>query len=347
MAGPTIRDVAQLAKVSIGTVSRVLNGHKSVSGDVRTRVSGAIARLRYEPDQVAQSMRLRVTRTVACATRDISIPGFGSIVKGAEEVLRAQSYTLLLAVTDDRKEREMELLRMFMKRRVDAVITTTSSEDDSDLSEQLEKLKVPVVLLDRDLPENLDAVIVDHQAGLRAATEYLIEMGHLRIALITGRPTTRPARERIAGFRNALAGKEEVHRQSVVRAVGFTSESGFLETSSLLSVDNRPTAIIAGGMAMLPGVMEAVRAKNLRIPEDISIIAGADTDLARLAQPPITAIRWNELNVGRLAAQLLLDRLADTQGENSRRHIMVPTELITRRSCARPLDASAGRRLSK
>src|SRR3954471_7301035 len=131
MAGnPTIRDVALAANVAIGTVSRVLNGHKSVSDGVRRRVLKAIKKLKYEPDRVAQSMRLGVTRTVALAVRDISIPGFGAIVNAAEEVLRSSGYTLLLAITDERKERELDLMRIFQQRRVDAVIMTTSSEDD-------------------------------------------------------------------------------------------------------------------------------------------------------------------------------------------------------------------------
>src|SRR5262245_51282429 len=113
---PTIRDVARAANVAIGTVSRVLNGHKSVSDDVRRRVLRAIKKLNYEPDRVAQSMRLGKTKTVACATRDISMPGFGAIVNAAEEVLRSSGYTLLLAITDERKERELALLRILQQR---------------------------------------------------------------------------------------------------------------------------------------------------------------------------------------------------------------------------------------
>ena len=170
---PTIRDVARQANVAIGTVSRVLNGHKSVSEDVRRRVLKAIKKLKYEPDRVAQSMRLGTTRTVACATREISIPGYGAIVNAAEEVLRSRGYTLLLAITDERKERELELLRIFQQRRVDAIIMTTSSEEDAELSKRIKQLDIPVVLLDREIPQELDAVIIDHRRGICAATEYL------------------------------------------------------------------------------------------------------------------------------------------------------------------------------
>jgi len=333
----TIRDVARAANVAIGTVSRVLNGHKSVSDDVRRRVLRAIKKLKYEPDRVAQSMRLGVTRTVACATRDISMPGYAAIVHGAEEVLRASGYTLLLAITDERKERELELLRTFQRRRVDAVVMATSSEEDKELSKQIRELDIPVVLLDREKPNELDAVTIDHRRGIRAATEHLHGLGHTRIALLTGGPATRPGRERIAGFKEATAQFGKRASQATLRAGAFSAEFGFREASSLLSSPNRPTAIIAGGMAMLSGVLQAIRARGLSIPNDISVIAGADSDLAALATPAVTAIRWSGTDEGRMAVQLLLNRLTGNRNGPVQR-VMLSTELITRESCAPPRE---------
>lgn len=331
---PTIRDVAVAADVAIGTVSRVLNGHKSVSDDVRRRVLKAIKKLNYEPDRVAQSMRLGVTRTVAFATRDISIPGFGAIVNAAEEALRNSGYTLLLTMTDEQKDRELNLLRIFQQRRVDAVIMTISNENDAELTKQIKGFDIPIVLLDRENPPQLDAVTLDHRRGVRAATEYLHGLGHTRIALLTGKPSTRPAHERIAGFKEASArlGRQASH--GIVRTGGFSAEFGFRETSSLLSGPNRPTAIIAGGMAMLAGVLKAIRTRGLSIPGDVSVIAGADSDLAALATPAITAVRWSGTDEGRMAVQLLLNRLGNRTAPVQR--VMLSTELITRESCAPP-----------
>jgi len=331
---PTIRDVAVAADVAIGTVSRVLNGHKSVSDEVRRRVLKAIKKLKYEPDRVAQSMRLGVTRTVAFATRDISIPGFGAIVNAAEEALRNSGYTLLLAMTDERKDRELNLLRIFQQRRVDAVIMTISNENDTELKKQIRGLDIPIVLLDRENPPHLDAVTLDHRLGIRAATEYLHGLGHTRIALLTGNPSTRPARERIAGFKEASAhlGKQASH--GIVQTGAFSAEFGFRAASSLLASPNQPTAIIAGGMAMLTGVLQAIRARGLSIPRDVSLIAGADSDLAALATPSITAVRWSGTDEGRMAVQLLLNRLGNRSAPVQR--VMLSTELITRESCAPP-----------
>ena len=210
-------------------------------------------------------------------------------------------------MTDERKDRELNLLRIFQQRRVDAAIMTISNESDTELTKQIRGLEIPIVLLDRENPKQLDAVTLDHRRGVRAATEYLHGLGHTRIALLTGNPSTRPAHERIAGFKEASArlGKQANH--SIVRTGAFSAEFGFREASSLLlSTANRPTAIIAGGMAMLAGVLRAIRAHGLSIPGDVSVIAGADSDLAALATPSVTAVRWSGTDEGRMAVQLLL-----------------------------------------
>lgn len=336
---PTIHDVARTAGVAIGTVSRVLNGHKSVSADVRRKVMKAIQKLHYEPDHVAQSMRLKVTRTVACAVRDVSIPDFGSFVITAEHMLRERGYTLLLATTDERKEREMELLRIFLQRRVDAIMMTMSTEEDPVLRRAVKQMKIPVVLVDRDLPADVDGVTIDHRRGTMAATEYLLRLGHERIVLLTGRPAMRPGRERIAGFEAAFAEAGKKPDPLLERVGAFSAEFGFRETSALLSSSHPPTAIIAGGMAMLPGVLRAVAQHGLKIPDDISVIAGCDSDLAALATPAITAIRWSSAEQGKIAVELLMKRLEDNY-EGEAQKVLLPTELIIRGSCAPPSQKS-------
>ena len=325
----TIRHVAKEARVAVGTVSRVLNGHKSVSEDVRVRVQKAVKKLGYEPDRLAQSMRLGVTHTVACVTRDISIAGFGSIVNAAADVLREAGYTLLLAITEEKKDLEIELLRILAQRRVDAIIIATSNEDDKELTRHLLELGLPIVLLDREKPEQLDAVMIDHRRGVRAATEHLIALGHGTIALLTGSSATRPARDRIAGFKDAMKGSAK--GKGIVKTGAFSAEFGFRETSALLAGKNAPTAIIAGGMAMLSGVLQAVRVRGLQIPGDISIVAGADTELAALATPAVTAIRWSGVDEGRIGVQLLLSRLKGNP-EGPVQRVLLSTELIKRDS---------------
>jgi LacI family transcriptional regulator len=325
----TIRHVAKEAGVAVGTASRVLNGNKSVSEEVRRRVLKAVKKLGYEPDRLAQSMRSGVTHTVACATRDIGIAGLGTLVHAAEEVLRDSGYILLLAGTDERKEREIALLHILSQRRVDALIIATSSETDNDLNSSLAKLKIPIVLLDRETPAEFDAVMLDHFRAVKAAADHLLGLGHRRIALLTGHPSMRPSRERISGFESAMQAVAQA--QSIVRTGGFSSEFGFSETLKLLTSGDRPTAIIAGGMSMLGGVLQAIRSMGLSIPGDISVIAGADTELAALATPPVTAVRWSCVDEGRVAVQLLLSRLKGNRYGPVQR-ILLSTELVKRES---------------
>lgn len=332
--------------MAIGTVSRVLHGNLSVSKDVRQRVLETIASLDYQPNQVAQSMRLGVTRTVACVTRDVSIAGFGAIVNAAEAVLRKRGYTLLLGITDEKKDREIELIRIFSQRRVDGIVMTTSSEEDEELAAAISEMRIPTVLLDRDAPAELDAVTVDHYRGTLASTEYLLRLGHENISLLTGRSSMRPARERIKGFESAHAAVRRRVNPAVVRAIDFSADAGFQEASALLSGTDRPTAFIAGGMSMLAGLLRAIRTHGLRIPEDVSVIAGFDSDLALLATPSVTAVRWSGAEEGRIAIELLLSRMDGYKGEA--RRVMLDTELITRESCAPPTARRrTGRRQSK
>jgi len=338
--GLTIRDVARSAQVAVGTVSRVLNKHPSVSHDVRERVLETIRVLGYEPDAVAQSMRLRATRTVACAVRDISIAGFGSFVKAAEEVLREAGYTLLLTNTDEQLQREIELLGTFTKRRVDGVIMAVSDESDEKLHDALKEMRVPIVLMDRDTTLDLDVVAIDHRGGVSAATAHLLDLGHRRIALLTGLTTMRPAHERVAGFREAYRRAGLTPEPDLIRCGGFSVEFGFEQLKELLASPTPPTAVIAGGMTMLPGVLRAITARGIRVPEDISVIAGGDTDLAELSAPAVTAVRWSNADWGRNAVRLLLDRIEGHYNADPRR-VTLATELIHRGSCAQPAQGSS------
>ena len=203
-------------------------------------------------------MRLGVTRTVACATRDISMPGFGAIVNAAEEVLQSSGYTLLLATTDERKERELGLLRIFQQRRVDAIIMTTSSEDDAELSKQIKQLDIPVVLLDRENPQGT------RRGDARPSQRHPRRDGVSARAwphphCIADRQAVDPACPRAnCGFQGGIGAFGQASQPGNRPApAAFSAEFGFREASSLLSSATPPTAVIAGGMAMLPGVLQA------------------------------------------------------------------------------------------
>jgi LacI family transcriptional regulator len=336
----TIRDVAQAAGVSIGTVSRVLNGHKSVREEVRRQVKQVMDELGYEADAAARNMRRLRTQTVAIALRDFSIPATAISLQAAESVFRAAGYTVLLANTNDDKNVELALLREFTQRRVDGIVMTISDESDPELLSALNSVRVPIVLNGRNQIESVDRVLSDLQGGTVQATEYLLSLGHRRIALLTGRPRAYPARGRIEGFREAFRRAGLELPEDLIRARSFSSEFAFTETSYLMSLAARPTAIIAGGMAMLPGVLQSLRLSRLAIGADVAVIAGCDSDLAELAAPAITAISWDFAAAGRYCAEMLLQRI---QGEapEAPRCLTLPAMLILRDSCRQLAPASS------
>jgi len=336
---PTIRQVADAAGVSLGTVSRVLNTHKSVRPETRARVKEAIRSLGYEPDSVAQSLRSRTTRTIGCIIRDITIPTLASFVKGAQDELQAANYALMVANSESRKDRELELLSLFARRRADGLILSLSSEEDQEIVEAVKSFHLPVVLLDREIPRSADSITINHAEGMQHAVEYLLSLGHRRIALITGKADLHPGRQRILGYHRAHEARGMAVDPDLLRSGSFLAEYGFRETSALLSSSDPPTAIISGGMDMLSGVLRAVRTHHARIPEDVSIVACSDCELAQFVTPAISVIYWDWAMVGRFTARILLDRLQGAASPEVRA-LRLSTELIVRSSCGPPPASS-------
>jgi len=219
------------------------------------------------------------------------------------------------------------------------LLLTVCNEDDAEVIGILRNLNIPVVLLDRTLGSEFDSVIVDHCNGLIEATGYLLELGHRRIALLSGNPVVHPARDSIAGFEKAheIAGLSW-DPDLIIRS-DFWEATAYKETQALLASDTPPSAIISGGTMMLPGVLRAVREAGLKIPEDISLITGYDSELAQLVTPAITALQKDFSAVGTLGTELLLQRL-DQSTTGSPRNILVPSSLILRDSCAKPKEKS-------
>lgn len=332
---PTIRDVALRAGVSLGTASRVINGSENVGVDIRRRVERAIEDLGFEPNTAAQSIRGGSTRSIGLVLRDIVNSDFADLVRSVQRTLQDAGYTLLLACHGGDRKRELDIIQAFTKRRVDGVIVGTYSDEDKRLAAQWSGLGVPIVLYDQERPEEADAVLISHHSVMADATKHLLMLGHRRIAFITGQPITYPARSRLSGF---LAGLAAFHVQPVDELVSTSDFAGnvtFGEVTRLLEIEPRPTAILLGGIEMLPGAIKAIRAKGLSIPDDISLIGLGESDLSALTTPPISIVRWDAASVGHELARLLLDRLNGLP-TSPRRRLMYEAELVVRGSCAPP-----------
>lgn len=329
----TIRDVAKAAGVSVGTASRVLNGRTNVDPALKKAVEDAVASLGYHPSILAQNMKSGATRTIGILLTDITVPSLAALTSTAQDVLNKAGYSVIIGLHQYTVEREAELLR-FLPGRVDGLIMSTCSEVDEQLVKMRSSLRIPLVLRDRDVPSTASSVRILHRTATKRATEYLIELGHRRIALITGKPPLYPARSRIEGYEEALREHGLPIEPSIMGTSAYAPAGNFTDLSTILASPNRPTALILGGASMLPAALETIRNIGLRIPQDISIIGSSDNDLARLATPPITVLRWSDREMGRLCAGLMLAQLASK--DTIPRQLFLEAELVIRDSCASP-----------
>lgn len=329
----TIRDVANLAEVSLGTVSRVINNRPHVGREARTRVLEAAKKLGYVPDAVAQSMRSQSSRAIGCMVSDVANPLFAKVVSAAEEITNAAGYNMILANSGDDPRRELEILTLFKRRRLDGAIMTISRDSGAEASKLLADCGIPIVLIERAAEsEEIDSVASDHFQGATQALDYLFSLNHRRIGLITVSTNALPGRARVQAYKAAYQRIGMTPDLSLVTTSGFSTDYGFASAQALLANPLPPTAIIAGANQMV-GVLNAVRALSIRIPEELSLISLGDTDLAQLYAPPITSIRWRSEVVGRTAAEILIGRLANPDVPQRRRSVLLPTELIVRQSC--------------
>lgn len=325
-----MREVAQLAGVAMSSVSRVLSGHPDVSPGMRERVLSAVDALGYQPDLLAQSLRRRESLSVGFLLADISNPLFAEIVMGAETALREAGYSMLLTNSEGDPNLDAEHVRLFEQRRADGLILSLSQQGHRPTLERLERLDTPIVVIDRDVPASIHAsrVLSDHHAGMSAAVAHLLDLGHRRIGLIAGSPV-RPTVERRRALEDTFAARG-LPRAYEIREGTFSVENGARATRELLDARRPPTAIVAGGNQLMLGALRVVSERGLELGRDLSFVGCDDVAIAELYRPPIAVVRRDNVELGRVAAELLLRRM---RGEEEPVDVLLPTEFVPRPSC--------------
>ncbi len=331
----TIHDVANKAGVAVSSVSRALSSHPDVSPSMTAKVFAAAAELGYSPDPGAQSLRSGFTRTIGFAVRDFANPFFGDIIHGVEEALNEAGYTLLVTNSGGDPGREVDRLTLLRQRKVDALLLSTISEASTKTSKAVSAFKRPVVLIDRD-PRKLRAgsVLLDHAAGVREATADLIGLGHRRIAMITGSTAIRPTRERLRGYTEAFAASELPMDESLQASGAFSVAFARETTVRLLGlpVNERPTAIVAGGVQTTIGVLEALSELGIRPGDDLSLVVCDDLPWLRVMRPRINVVTRDAEQMGRQAAGLALELIKGAEP----RSVTLPTAYEVRET-SRPV----------
>lgn len=336
----SIHDVAERAGVSAATVSHVLNETRFVSDQTRRRVLTAIEDLGYIPSAAARSLRSRRTQTLALVVSDIENPFFTEVVRAVERRAADAAYAVVLGNTDEELDRERTILHALLEQRVDGVLLApVSGETKMDHLRQLAARSVPLVLLNRRLPEiTVPTVTADNATGSYEATCYAIAQGHRRFGVIHGRLDTSTTQERLVGFRRALTEAGIAEGEGRLVLGGSKPEPAYRAAQQLLALRPRPTCLYAFNNLMAEGMLLAVKEAGIVCPTDISLIGFDDFRAARAVTPPLTVVAQPTYEIGRTATEMLLrqingDTVADAQ---------IPTRLIVRESCAAPAGAGAG-----
>ena len=243
---PTIREVAKRAGVSPITVSRVINDYDYVSTETRARVEAVIKELGYVPNMLGPSLRFKQTMTLALVMTDITNPFWTTVARGVEDAAQVNGYSIILCNTDESEDKQEQYLQMLLRRRIDGMLLVPVCSDDPKPVHTIQKQGIPVVLLDRQIPDvHIDIVRADSEAGAYRLTQHLLSLGHRRIALMTGPQTVSTAVDRANGYLRALADAGLPDSDAQVYWGEFTQESGREMAHEALSTDPLVTALFA------------------------------------------------------------------------------------------------------
>lgn len=341
----TIRDVARLAGVSLATVSRVLSdGDYPVSAELKQRVRDAVAQLGYVPNTVARSLRQDVSRDIGLVIPNISNPFYLQTMLGINDALNKKDYSLILCNTMRNAQQERVYLRQLFERKVRGIILS-SVDENADIVEEYGKKGMKFVLLDQKITGmESTGINFDSRAGARMATEHLISLGHSRIAFAT-MPMTRWTRtEMHMGYRDALvlAGLGYDSRlvyermpEKLAAYADFELEAGKMIAESFLADGCPATAIVCINDMLAIGLIKTLKARGVRVPEDVSVFGFDDIPFAGTFEPSLSTVHYPAIETGRLAAMMLMDTLESGSGEMPVSMQLAPS-LVIRETVAPP-----------
>lgn len=331
----TLRDVAREADVSVSTVSRVFNEPDKVRKDTLLKVQRAVNELGYRPSRVARRLRLEngLAHMLGLVIPDIQNPFFADLARGVEDVAQANGYTVIVNNSDEDPRKQKLCLETLRTESVDGVIVPPVREKDEDI-DALAASGVPIVCVDRRMKDiAYDTIVSDNVRGAHEAVSHLIEHGHRRIGLIGGIPTISTSIERREGYERALVDNGIEVDHDLIREGDSRQGSGRSMAESLLDLPDRPTALFSGNNLMTLGALEAIHLRGLRIPGDISIVAYDDVPWALALNPPLTAVDQPGYEIGRRAAEMLLQRIHEPK--RSPTLVTLQPKLIVRKSVAK------------
>jgi LacI family transcriptional regulator len=334
----TMSEIAKAAGVSVMTVSRVLNGRPDVATATRERIQRVVAERGYARNRAAAALRSGRSGLIDLVVVTLDSAYHLEIIRGVEERLESTGFRMALSATHGQAQGERQWLAKVIDGSTDGAILVLADGHAAHL-ERLRQRGIPFVVVDHrgELGSDTPSVGATNWAGGRAATEYLLTLGHRRVAIISGTAALGCSQERLSGYRAALEAAGLPVDPSLCRQGDFRYEDGYREACALLDLPEPPTAIFAGNDMQAVGALNALRARGISVPADMSIVGFDDVEIATLVTPALTTIRQPLAQMGAFAAAMLLLLIAgEPLGSN---RVELATELVVRESCAAPRPA--------
>lgn len=328
----TINDIAGKAGVSLTTVSRVLNNSGYVKKETKAKVLKAIEELNYTPSAIARSLSKSKTNTIGVLIPEVNNQFYGEVIKGISQVSEEHGLNIILCNTDENSQKELKALKLLKEQRVRGIIIVPTSVEDeinSSYLKTIEQLGIPVVLLDGHVKHSdFSGVFVDNVKGAFDATEALIKAGHKKIAIITGRMNSDAAKNRLVGYKKALAINNIPINENYILFGDYGQESAIRCTKELIAMEDKPTAIFVSSNKMTLGCVKALRNHKLRIPEDIAIIGFDRVDVLNLLGMNISFVDGPTTELGVAAMKILLENLNEKQSSELKSITLLPNLVL-------------------
>ncbi len=336
----TIKEVADKAGVSVGTVSHVVTGSVPVSESLRQRVEAAIRDLDYHPNHVARSLKTSRTNTLGIIVPDMTISFYPQIIRGAETGARGKGYSLVAVNSLESPERQGELLSILRSQQVEGILVVAAESGASGKQmERLESAGIPVVCLDR-VPERIsvDSVSVEDVAAAEMGTDHLIAMGYRRIAIVTGPLTLRNERRRLQGWEQSLRRAGLLPSDDLVWQGNLRSDDlASMCRERLVDPERRPDALLCTNGPTALGALRGMYQCGLRTPDDLGFVTFDELTVDDLFSPAITTILQPAYDIGFRASEILLDRIQSKGVRQGVTTLRLPATLKVRESSRRNL----------
>lgn len=337
----TLKDIADEVEVTPSTVSRVLNGIPRASEETQKEIKRVAKEMNYFPNDMARSLVKQEYNLIGVLLSDISNPYFSKVTSGIENIASEHNYDLLMSSTGGKRDNELKYIDIMNQKQV-ACLIYVSGKMPKICEKKLNQFSAPVVVISRDVRSDLPVVTIDNEKEAKRATQYLLEHGHKKIAMIAGEIADRESGyKRFKGYRNALQENGIKFREDLVEQGDFTLDSGYQAMKNILSKAkyDLPTAVFAASDAMAAGAIKANKEKGFEIPKDISVIGFDDSIIARTTEPELTTIAQPEKKLGIKAMKLALkmmnskdELLEEVKYNNSDNRFLLKCELKNRES---------------